>query len=240
MNSIRAVCFDLDNTLWDVWPVIQRAEHAMYDFLAQRYPKVVAELTLDAMRAARERVAIEHPQMQHDFTFLRRQALREHARMVGYADSMADEAFEVFMCARNEITLFDEVLPALECLRRKYRLFTASNGNADLRRVGIAHLFERSIAAREVGVLKPHAAVFHKVVEGTGLSLSETVYVGDDPWHDVEGARAAGMAAVWINRTQIQWPDELPPPAVAVRCLTELAGLLGCELGTNSPLERRF
>lgn len=37
---IRAVCFDLDNTLWDVWPVIRRAEQAMYDLLALRYPQI--------------------------------------------------------------------------------------------------------------------------------------------------------------------------------------------------------
>ncbi len=41
--KVRAICFDLDNTLWDVWPVIMRAEQKMYDFLAQRYPRVVAK-----------------------------------------------------------------------------------------------------------------------------------------------------------------------------------------------------
>src|SRR3954469_17966676 len=81
MPAIRAICFDLDNTLWDVWPVIHRAERAMYEFLKERYPRVVAEMTIEAMRAARERVALEHPQMQHDFTFLRKQSLRDHARL---------------------------------------------------------------------------------------------------------------------------------------------------------------
>src|SRR5690606_3779838 len=54
---IRAICFDLDNTLWDVWPVIRKAEERMYDFLAQRYPRVVAALTIEAMREAREKTA---------------------------------------------------------------------------------------------------------------------------------------------------------------------------------------
>ena len=47
MPPIRAICFDLDNTLWDVFPVIMRAERAMYDFLAARYPKTVANNTIE-------------------------------------------------------------------------------------------------------------------------------------------------------------------------------------------------
>lgn len=228
MNSIRAICFDLDNTLWDVWPVIMRAEQAMYEFLRERYPKVVAEVTLEMMRTARERVALEHPQMQHDFSFVRQQSLREYARMFGYAEGMAEEAFTVFLKARNEVDLYRDVRPGLERLRAQFRLFTATNGNADLHSIGIAHFFERSLSARQVGALKPAPAIFHKVVEGTGMALDEIVYVGDDPAHDVEGSRRAGMHAIWINRTDAPWPEHLEPPAHTVQSLDELAQLLGC------------
>ena len=47
LSAVRAICFDLDNTLWDVWPVIVRAEQAMYDFLALRYPRVTAAMTVE-------------------------------------------------------------------------------------------------------------------------------------------------------------------------------------------------
>jgi putative hydrolase of the HAD superfamily len=226
ISGIRAICFDLDDTLWAVWPVIRRAEQAMYDFLALRYPRVVAKLTVEAMRAAREQTAAAYPQMKHDFTFLRMQTLRDHAREFGYAESMAEEAFDAFIEARNEVDLYEDVLPVLERLHGRFRLFTASNGNADLRRIGLAHYFERCIHAREVGALKPDPAIFHKIVEGSDLALQEVVYVGDDPALDIEGARGAGMHAVWINRERAAWPPELQPPAHAVRTLWELAGLL--------------
>ena len=224
--KVRAICFDLDNTLWDVWPVIMRAEQRMYDFLAQRYPRVVASMTLEMMRTAREQTAAAHPQMRHDFTFLRKQTLREHAREFGYAEAMAEEAFDAFIQARNEVDLYDDVLPALEQLHRRYRLFTASNGNADLAKIGLAHFFERTIAARHVGALKPDPAIFHKVIEGTDLQASEVVYVGDDPHLDVEGARGAGMQAIWVDRQGVQWPAEIAPPAHTIRSLTELVRLL--------------
>jgi FMN hydrolase / 5-amino-6-(5-phospho-D-ribitylamino)uracil phosphatase len=224
--KVRAICFDLDNTLWDVWPVIVRAEQRMYDFLAQRYPRVVASMTVEMMRAAREQTAAAYPQMAHDFTFLRKQTLRDHAREFGYAEAMAEEAFDAFIQARNEVDLYDDVLPALEQLRARYRLFTASNGNADLAKIGLAHFFERTVAARHVGALKPDPAIFHKVIEGTDLQAGEVVYVGDDPHLDVAGARGAGMQAIWIDRQGVQWPAEIAPPAHTIRSLTELAEVL--------------
>ncbi|HJY35860.1 MAG TPA: HAD family hydrolase [Steroidobacteraceae bacterium] len=224
--KVRAICFDLDNTLWDVWPVIVRAEQRMYDFLAQRYPRVVASMTVEMMRAAREQTAAAYPQMAHDFTFLRKQTLRDHAREFGYAEAMAEEAFDAFIQARNEVDLYDDVVPALEQLRARYRLFTASNGNADLAKIGLAHFFERTVAARHVGALKPDPAIFHKVIEGTDLQAEEVVYVGDDPHLDVAGARGAGMQAIWIDRQGVQWPAEIAPPTHTIRSLRELAELL--------------
>lgn len=224
--KVRAICFDLDNTLWDVWPVIVRAEQKMYDFLAQRYPRVVATMTLAMMRSAREQTAAAYPQMAHDFTFLRKQTLRDHAREFGYAEAMAEEAFDAFIQARNEVDLYDDVLPSLQQLRSRYRLFTASNGNADLTKIGLAHFFERTVAARHVGALKPDPAIFHKVIEGTDLQAADVVYVGDDPQLDVEGARGAGMQAIWIDRQGVQWPAEIAPPAHTIRSLADLVRLL--------------
>jgi len=228
--GIRAVCFDLDNTLWDVWPVIRRAEQAMYALLTQRYPKIVAALTIESMREARVRIAEAYPHMCHDFTFLRQQALRDHAREFGYPQSMVQEAFDAFIQARNEVELYPDVHPGLKLLRAQYRLFTASNGNADLARIGLDHYFERMLAARHVGALKPDPIMFHKVVEGSDLALHEVVYVGDDPVLDVDGARRAGMAAIWMNRDQAAWPSGLEPPTHTVSSLVELADLLSSKM----------
>ena len=227
LSAVRAVCFDLDNTFWDVMPVIERAEQAMYDFLALRYPRVTAAMTVEMLRKARQETAQAYPQMAHDFTFLRRQTLADHARDFGYAEGMADEAFEAFNQVRNEVVLYEDVLTGLDWLKPHFRLFTASNGNADLKRIGLAHYFERSLGARDVGALKPDPLLFHKVIEGTGLTPQQVVYVGDDPALDVVGARAAGMHPVWINRGEFQWSAEFGEPVHTVRTLHELGTLLG-------------
>lgn len=229
MGEISALIFDLDDTLWDVGSVILRAEQAMMQLLSERYPRVLEMHTLESMRELRARVALEHPAMRHDFTWLRTQALLVHAREAGYPDSMAGEAFEVFYRVRNEVVPYDDVLPALEWLSVRYRLFAVSNGNADLRAIGLSQYFERSLAAREAGMLKPDPRIFALLLDTTGVRATEALHVGDDPMADIEGARRAGIRPVWVNRRSLQWPGELSPPEHAVGSLAELVTLLGGE-----------
>jgi putative hydrolase of the HAD superfamily len=222
MNGIRAIIFDLDNTLWDVHPVIVRAEHAMHEFLARAYPRVAELHDLHSMRELRARMAIEHPGMRHDFTWLRLEALRTHAREAGYAESMAEEAFEVFYRARNTVTLYDDVRPALDRLVRDYRLFALSNGNADLGLIGLGDYFEANLAARDAGMMKPDPRIFVLLLTRAGLAAHEAVHVGDDPEADVEGARAAGVVPVWLNRDDSRWPRASEAPALTISGLAEL------------------
>jgi len=226
MRALRAIIFDLDNTLWDMGPVILRAEHAMYDFLARCYPRVTARHDLDSMRAVRMRMALEFPSKRHDFTWLRTQALIHHAQEAGYPDSMAHDAFELFFRVRNDVVLYDDARPALERLGRSVRLFVISNGNADLGRIGIAHHFERCLAARDAGVLKPDPRIFRMLIEAAGLEAAEVAHVGDDPHADVEGARRAGLLPVWLNRAGSPWPLESAPPDHTITSLEHLERVL--------------
>jgi 2-haloalkanoic acid dehalogenase type II len=226
VRNITAVIFDLDDTLWDVVPVIMRAEHAMTRFLAERYPRVLELHTMESMRDLRARMALEHPTMRHDFTWLRMQALLVHAREADYPDSMAREAFEVFYRARNEVALYADVLPALTRLSCSYRLFAISNGNADLGAIGLNGYFERSLAARDAGMLKPDPRIFTMLLGAARVPAAEALHVGDDPRADVEGARRAGIRPVWVNRHGAEWPGDLPQPVHAVGSLTELVALL--------------
>jgi putative hydrolase of the HAD superfamily len=226
MRDLQAVILDLDDTLWEVGPVIVRAEHVMLDFLAERYPRVLELHTLDSMRNVRARMALEHPAMRHDFTWLRLESLRRHAREAGYPESMAEQVFAVFYRARNEVTLYDDVLPALERLHGRFRLFAISNGNADLAAIGLARFFEHAVAARDAGVLKPDPRIFALLLQRAGVAAERALHVGDDVVADVEGARRAGITPVWVNRGGADWPAAASPQPLTVRSLAELATLL--------------
>ena len=165
LSNVRAVAFDLDNTLWDVEPVIARAELRLHAWLRQNCPRIAQRLSIEDMRAAREQLARQEPHNAHDFTYLRIAALARHARECGYEERVAQRAFEVFFAARNELELFQDVQPALERLRLRYALATLSNGNADLARIGLADLFEVSLNARQIGCAKPHPRCFERLAQ---------------------------------------------------------------------------
>ena len=221
-----ALAFDLDNTLWDIGPVMERAERALHDWLAQHYPRVTRHHSIDSMRERRMAVALRRPDLAHDFTALRKLALHEHAEEAGYPAAMVEQAFEHFYRERNQVELYEDVLPALDRLRTRYRLLALTNGNADLRRIGIDHYFELMVTARSVGHAKPDARIFSALLAGAALTPADVLYVGDEPVLDVEGPRSAGIDAVWINRSGCDWPVELAPPRHTVSTLHDLADWL--------------
>lgn len=226
MRHAKAICFDLDDTLWPVAPVIAGAEQALADWLAERCPRVTRQHDVASMRAHRAALAEEFPSRRHDLAFLRRESLGRLLTAAGYQAWLAEEGFAVFQAARNRVNLFTDVLPALHRLSRRFRLLALSNGNACLRTIGIGHLFEHSLAAAEAGCAKPDEGMYRQLLARAALDAGEVVHVGDDPHADVEGARAVGMHAVWIDRFRRSWPDPLPPPTVRVGCLNELCEVL--------------
>jgi FMN hydrolase / 5-amino-6-(5-phospho-D-ribitylamino)uracil phosphatase len=229
LGDIRAVAFDLDNTLWDVGPVIVRAEQCLQDWLREHCPRIAARVSGEEMRAARERLAREEPHHAHDFTYLRITALAAHARDCGYAEEVAERAFRVFFAARNELQPYADVQPALERLRARYALASLSNGNADLELIGLAPLFSVSLNARQIGAAKPHPRCFQQLARDLRLHPRSILYVGDDPLLDVQAARAAGLRTAWMNRGLAPWPAGVAPADLAVADCAQLAALLALD-----------
>lgn len=228
LGNLHAVAFDLDNTLWDIEPVLERAERRLIEWLQKNCPRIPERVSLAEMRTAREQVARDEPHRAHDFTYLRTAALARHARECGYEGAVAAQAFDVFFRARNELEPFVDVRPALERLKPRYALATLSNGNADLALIGLAELFRVSLNARQIGAAKPARDCFEKLADALQLEPQAILYVGDDPLLDVEAARAAGLRTAWINRRGLPWPSAIAAPDLTVEDCRALADALGC------------
>jgi 2-haloalkanoic acid dehalogenase type II len=226
LSNVRAIAFDLDNTLWDVEPVLARAEARLHAWLRENCPRIAQRLSSEDMRRAREELARREPHHAHDLSYLRLTALAAHAREHGYDERIAHQAFEVFLTARNQLQPFADVAPALVRLRQRYRLATLSNGNADLARIGLDQAFTVSLNARQIGAAKPQRRCFERLARELGLAPQAILHVGDDPRLDVEAARAAGFVSAWMNRRALPWPQELAVPDVVVTDCAQLAALL--------------
>jgi FMN hydrolase / 5-amino-6-(5-phospho-D-ribitylamino)uracil phosphatase len=214
--------FDLDDTLWAVAPVMLGAEGAMLAWLQENHPALMQRHNRESLRLLRMGVAERFPERSHDFTFLRQRTLQEMFRDSSNPQALAEQAFEVFYAARNNVKLYDEVESALRRLRSRYRLFAVSNGNADLQRCGIAHFFEGHVTAINAGAAKPDARIFSQLCAIAGVQAAQVLHIGDDPHADVVGATQAGLQAAWLNRDAKDWPSQYARPARTISTLDEI------------------
>jgi HAD superfamily hydrolase (TIGR01549 family) len=197
----KAVLFDLDDTLWPIAPVISQAELSLHAWLQQHAPRVADRFSVDALRQARQSLLERQPEFHLDLGALRRAGLADAFAHAGEDSAKVDLAMEHFFAARNAVSPYDDVLPGLEQLNQMVLVGSISNGNADLRAIGMSHHFKVSVAAHQLGCAKPDAAIFLAACEQLGVAPQDAVYVGDDVLLDVRGAQQAGLRAVWLNRT---------------------------------------
>lgn len=207
----RAITLDLDDTLWPIAPAIERAEAALEAWLRRQAPGVLAHHDLASLRALRDRVARDHPQMAHDFTWVRRHSLALALEQAGHDPAQADAAFEAFFAARNTVELYDEVDEALVALAARVPLLAVTNGNADLARTGVARHFVGVVSARTCGIGKPDPRIFEVACAQLGLPPRDVLHIGDDWALDVLGAQAAGLQTAWLCRSGCVPPEH---PAV--------------------------
>jgi putative hydrolase of the HAD superfamily len=212
LAKIKAVTLDLDDTLWPIWPTIERAEKALHRWLVDHAPMTAALFSNPlALREIREHMTTVRPDLKHDMSALRRESIRFALTRAEEDPALAEAAFEVFFAERQRVDLFDDALPALEFLAGRFPLVALSNGNADVHRVGIGRFFRASICAREFGVGKPDPRIFVAAAGAVEVQPGQVLHIGDDMMLDALGALNAGMQAAWLNRGDALWPHAQEP-----------------------------
>lgn len=222
---IQLLTFDLDNTLWETEPVIAAAEQTLLDWLEQYAPRFTQQLNAEARNALRHEVLTTDPELRHRITALRIAVLKHGLRKVGYSSEQANElalaGFDVFLAARHALTFFPHCEPLLEQLSQHYQLATISNGNADVRKLGLEKYFKIIVSADEIGLSKPDPAPFVAALERAGVQPQQALHIGDHPVDDIAGARAVGLHTLWFNRLGLEWSGAEPAHG-EVRCLSEI------------------
>ena len=226
ISRIKAITLDLDDTLWPIWPTIQRAEQALTAWLWQNAPGAAAVFAdKEARLAVRDHVLQTRPELGHDLSAIRRESIRTALHRAQEDTALAEAAFDIFFAERMRVELYADVLPALTFLSARFPLIAVSNGNAHVARVGLGQFFAHSLSASEFGVAKPDARIFHAAASTAGVASADVLHVGDDAALDVLGALGAGMQTVWVNRSQHLW-SHAERPHHTVENLTQLVALL--------------
>lgn len=141
-------------------------------------------------------------------------------------------AWKVFQIVQEipyGLTLFDDVLPALDQLMSKQlTLGVLSNINRDMeelsKELGLASYLSFSVTSGEVGAGKPHSPMFLAALERAGVKPFEAFHVGDSYESDVEGARNVGMYPLLLDRYDL-YRDVVDCPRIS--SLIEITEHLG-------------
>ncbi|NVK75548.1 haloacid dehalogenase [Marinomonas sp. CT5] len=209
------ITFDLDNTLWDVAPVIMRAEYAMESWFEDRFPGFSQQYPFSVREELKLEVLSNNPDIAPNLTAIRlavyKLALKRFGLPSEEAVSVAGAALAHFCEWRQRVDLYPHVVDVLEELSQDYSLAVITNGNADVFHpyVGLGQYFDFAVRADQLGIAKPSVDVFSVAARNAGVDLSELVHIGDHPVDDVFGASNAGAKSVWFNRHGAQrWGDD--------------------------------
>lgn len=224
--GLRAITLDLDDTLWPIAPVIERAEAALHGWLSTNAPQVAQRFDTEALRLLRDEVARDHPDWAHDFTRIRHVSIGIALQRCGHDPALADAAFQAFFEVRNQLQPYDGVPEALQRLAARWPLLAVTNGNADLARLPFGRHFVGTVSARAFGIGKPDARIFHEAARRLGAAPHELLHVGDDWTLDVLGAQGAGLHAAWLRHPHHEDPPGGTDGVWVVGSLTELADRL--------------
>jgi len=231
-KTIKVLSFDLDDTLWPCLPTISRAETLLYQWLSDHVPVITQSYDMHQLRTMRSELFKCYPELAYDLSKLRIRSFELLAEEFTLPDDWIEPAFEVFYKARQQVTLFDDVKPVLDELVKDYRLVSLTNGNADTVKTGVDHWFDFALNSASVGKLKSEPDIYREIQKLTEIDAQQMVHVGDDPQHDVSGAKAAGAYAIWLNRQQKQWLLEDCEPDAVITDLYELPEVIDRLLAT--------
>jgi len=132
-------------------------------------------------------------------------------------DQFFDEIFERFR-GRESWRVFDDVAPALtELKRRGLKLGVISNFDSRLydvlRACRLDHFFDSIHVSTRVGAAKPEPAIFQAAMNHYAVEARKAWHVGDSLREDVEGAMAAGVNAILLDRDD-RFAENAPAPRI--------------------------
>lgn len=197
---MKAVLFDLDGTLLDRDASLRQFVAAQY----QRFQTILDHIPADEYLSR----FIELDCRGHVWKDKVYQQLTIEYSISGLSWSEMLEDYETHFT--RHCVPFPHLFPMLDTLREyPYSLGLITNGRGTFQTraiegLGIAHYFDAILISEIEGIRKPDIQIFHRALGKLGVEASASVFVGDHPQTDIEGAKNAGMKTIWKKNSD--WP----------------------------------
>jgi putative hydrolase of the HAD superfamily len=219
---IRAVLFDLDDTLVDH----QHASRAAIAGVRERFKPLHAK-DLDDLVRENQRIL---DSMHHEVAMGKRDVadarIERYRRLFAYAGEGPERAGaaaelhrRIYQSSRRCV---EGALELVTHLHARLRVGVITNNTVNeqtekLATFGFAPHVDVLVTSEEAGVAKPDPQIFRIALERLGCEPYEAVMIGDAWVQDILGATSAGIRALWLNRQGLAHPD--PAVAMQICCL---------------------
>ena len=206
LAGIETVLFDYGNTLIEFGPdQVKRCDRALSAALTEMFGPHDLEMLSD----------IQHQERRSPYSgeFLENDLAETTGALVEqlFGVQPDQEQLQLLLQVRFEamtgcVEVQSEVEGILEKLAGRYRLGLISNYpdshaiRHSLERNGLDHWFEVIVVSADVGRVKPHPWIFEKALQEMNVQPTAALYVGDNWLGDIQGARRAGLRAIWIRQ----------------------------------------
>jgi putative hydrolase of the HAD superfamily len=204
--TVKAVFFDLDGTLVDHVLAEKRAAQIFYEKHRSSLRPPTYETFVREWETASEKHMEQFLCGNIGFQEQRQRRIRDVV-LQPVSPEEADHIFADYLEAYEaNWTIFPEVRDVLATLRhRGVRMGVITNGDAaqqkrKLETTDLSRFFEHAFISGKLGFSKPDSMIFQNAAEGMGCKVEECIHIGDSFGNDVNGALAAGMRAVWLDR----------------------------------------
>lgn len=229
LQDIRAISFDLDDTLYDNRPVIENAEQWMVDHMRDRY---LASAMYDRAWWLQLKHELQRadPSLHDDVSRCRLMMLEVGLQRGGMAESQAKQeakqVFAEFLEVRSQVVVPAESIEVLKQLSRHFPLVVITNGNVLLERIGLDGHFKHVLKAGNGRKMKPAPDMFRLMAAQLKLRPQQILHVGDDVTTDIFGAIRNGYQAAWINNQGQDWRTLHTLPHLMLQDIRDLLTLL--------------
>jgi len=190
-SNIKAVLFDLGNTLYDKEQYLKGA----FKEVAQKSEHIDPQIVLDLLYRI-WKVHTSH----YEFLF------KDLLDILGiYSAKLLDEMLRIYHNHKCRLRPYSGMPQLLKTLKKHFKIGVVTDGHPQMQRNKIAALgwtktFDVLIytADYDKSYLKPNPFVYQLAIEKLGVKPRETIYVGDNPYDDFIGAKEIGIFTIRV------------------------------------------
>lgn len=220
MDHIKAVIFDLDNTILNRTKTFEGFTQSLIDTYFGH---------LESTEHIQQRII----ELDEDGYKYKTMLFNELLQELPWNEKPPHEELMTFYSREYVLNsvLMDEAREVVQYLRGKYSIGLITNGQTDIQhgkidQLGIREDYDHIIVSEEAGVKKPDSRIFQMALDYFGLEPKQCLYIGDHPVNDIQGAAKAGMSTIWIKVNQ-PWPEGIEAaPIHTIQELRELRDIL--------------